>query len=88
MIVTLFFNLIILIVGSIFSLPIFPEIKTLPTIFGFDIDTALVNGMGYVHTLFNTFWVLGIMFNGFLFLGAYYIGKLVLQFFLGHRAPH
>lgn len=85
MIIVLFLNLLVMIVGTIFSW--LPEITTLPTMFGYDIDTALVTGMGYVQTFFNTFWVLEIMFQGFLILMLYFLTKMVIRFFIGHRTP-
>jgi hypothetical protein len=84
-ITNLFINLVVLILGAVFSW--LPEVKTLPTIGGFDIDGALVTGMGQVHTFFSTFWVLQYMFYGFLALMGYYALKMAVTFFLGHRAP-
>ncbi len=85
MIVAFLFNLIVLVIGAIFSL--LPQITTLPTINGFDIDGALVQGMGEVHTFFITFWPLGIMFQGFLFLMGWYALRMGVRFLIGHRAP-
>ncbi len=85
MILTLLLNFLVLIVGVVFSW--LPKVTALPTINGYDIDAALVTGMGYVQTFFTTFWPLQIMFNGFLVLMAYYIVKMTLRFFLGHRSP-
>lgn len=85
MIVAFLFNLIVLVIGAVFS--ILPAVTTLPTINGFDIDAALVSGMGQVHTFFITFWPLSIMFQGFLFLMGYYALKIGIRFIIGHRAP-
>ncbi len=85
MIVLLLINLIVIILGVIFSW--LPQVTTLPEIGGYDIDTALSQGMGYVHSFFTTFWPLQIMFDGFLVLMLYYISMMTLRFFLGHRAP-
>lgn len=85
MITALILNIVILIVGSIFSL--FPTIDTLPTIAGFDIDTALVQGVGFLKRFFQTFWIFQSILNGFLTLTGYYVVKLIAQFFLGSRAP-
>jgi len=85
MIIDFLLNFLLLIVGSVFS--ILPSVSTLPTIAGFDIDTFMVNGMGMLNTYFTTFWPVAIMFQGFLALMLYYILKMGLRFFLGHRAP-
>ncbi len=85
MLVNLVLNVFVLILGAIFSW--LPQVTTLPFIVDFDIDTALVNGVGQLHTFLSAFWPLGIMFQGFLFLLGYYAIKMVLKFFLGSRAP-
>ena len=64
-----------------------PDVVTLPTIVGYDIDTALVNGMGYVKSFFGTFWFMTVMFEGFLFLMGYYVIKMTLRLLLGNRIP-
>ncbi len=84
MLIALLLNLLVGIVGIFFSW--LPQVDTLPAIGGYDVDTALVSGMGYLNTFFTTFWPLKIMFTGFLVLMGYYIVKLVLRFFLGHRS--
>lgn len=85
MIINLLINLVVLLIGAIFSW--LPQVTTLPTIGGYDIDTALVTGIGYFHKFAETFWPLQYMFNAFLFLMAYYLLKIGITFFLGHRAP-
>lgn len=85
MITNIFINLVILILGAIFSF--FPVVNTLPTIAGFNIDANMLLGMGYINTVFQTFWPLAYMFQAFLFLMGYYILKIIVVFFLGHRAP-
>lgn len=65
-----------------------PDVETLPTIGGYDIDGALVLGMGQFNSFIETFWAIGIMFQGFLFIAGYFAIKMVLQLFLGHRTPH
>lgn len=85
MIIAFLFNLIVLIIGAIFS--ILPQVTTLPTIAGFDIDAALVSGMGEVNAFFNAFWFAKYMFGGFLVLMSYYSLKLIIRFIVGHRAP-
>lgn len=64
-----------------------PTISTLPEVFGYDIDSQLVSGMGMFNTFAGAFWPVSIVFSGFLFLAGYYFIKMVLKFFLGHRAP-
>lgn len=85
MIIVLLLNLLVMIIGVIFSW--LPEVTTLPTIFGFDVDALLVTGVGYMRTVFQTFWVLDIMFQGFLVIMLYYVIKITIRFFLGHRTP-
>ena len=85
MIVNLFLNLIVLFIGAIFSW--LPQVTTLPMIAGYDIDTALVSGMGQFHAFTQTFWPIQDMFYAFLFLMVYYITITGIRFFLGHRAP-
>lgn len=85
MIVMLILNVLVLILGAVFSW--LPQVTTLPSIVGFDIDTALVTGVGQMHAFFVSFWPVYIMFQGFLVLMGYYALKLAIRFFLGHRAP-
>jgi ABC-type phosphate/phosphonate transport system permease subunit len=85
MIINLLIGLITLILGAIFSW--LPIVTTLPTIAGFDIDGALVTGMGQFNTFVTTFWPLDYMFKAFLVLMGYYGLKMLITFFLGHRAP-
>lgn len=85
MIFNLIINLFVLILGSIFHR--LPEVTTLPTINGYDIDGALVTGMGDLRTFMTAFWPLQDMFYGFLAIMAYYGIKMLARLFLGHRAP-
>lgn len=85
MIIAFLFNLIVLIISAVFS--ILPQVTTLPTIAGFDIDAALVTGMGEVNAFFTAFWFAKYMFLGFLVLMSYYSLKLIIRFIVGHRAP-
>ncbi len=64
-----------------------PAVTTLPTIGGFDIDSALISGMGQVQTIFSAFWPLQIMFIGFLFIMGYFIIKVGVRIFFGSRTP-
>jgi hypothetical protein len=81
----LLLNVFVLFLGAFFSY--FPVVDTLPTIVGYDIDTALVNGMGQLHAFFETFWYLGVLFQGFIALMVYYAGKMAVKLFFGSRAP-
>lgn len=85
MIINLLLNLLVLILGGIFSW--LPEITTLPTIADYDIDTALVTGMGYFNSFATAVWPLKVLMQGFLFLLGYYLVKVALKFFLGSRTP-
>lgn len=85
MIVNFLINVVVIVLAALFSW--LPTVDKLPTIVGFDIDTALVSGVGQFKALTNVFWFLSIIFSGFLFLLGYYALKQVLKFFLGHRAP-
>ena len=85
MIFNLLFNLVALLLGSIFSH--FPSVTTLPTINGYDIDAALVTGMGAFRTYTTAFWPIADMFAGFLVLMAYYGVKMIVKLFMGHRTP-
>lgn len=85
MITNLILNIIVLFIGAIFSW--LPQVTTLPLINGYDIDSALVTGVGQLRAFTNTFWPLWIVFQGFLALFVYYILKASVKFFLGHRTP-
>ncbi len=85
MVINLLINVITLLLGSIFSH--FPSVTTLPPIFGYDIDTAMVSGMGGFNTFITTFWPVKYMFEGFLAILAYFGIKMVARLLLGHRAP-
>lgn len=85
MIVNLILNLIVLIFGSIFSW--LPAVTTIPNIAGYDIDGALVTGMGQLQSFMVTFWPIQYMFYGSLFIMGYFIIKMGVTFILGHRAP-
>lgn len=85
MIINLLLNLIIATIGVLFSW--LPTVSTLPLIGGYDIDGVLSTGMTQFNTIAVSFWSLLIVFQGFLYLMGYYILKLTLRFFLGHRTP-
>lgn len=83
MIITLILNVFVMFVGSVFSF--LPAVTVLPTIGGYDIDTALVTGVGQLRLIMQSFWWLEVVFQGFLFLMGYYAVKLIVKFFFGHR---
>jgi hypothetical protein len=85
MIITAVINLFVFLLGIILSW--LPTITTIPPIVGYDIDGALVSGVGDFHAFVSYFWPLYDLWLGFLILMAYYMTKMVLRFFLGHRAP-
>jgi hypothetical protein len=85
MIINLLLNVLVLFIGALFSW--LPVVTVLPTIADFDIDSALNNGVGQMYTVFNAFWVFGVMFQGFLFLMGYYVLKKIVRFFLGSHSP-
>lgn len=85
MLVIFVLNVIVLALGGIFVW--LPEVKTLPEIVGYNVDGALVTGMGYFNRFAEVMWPLQIVMQGALFILAYYIIKIGLRFLLGHRAP-
>lgn len=85
MITALFLNLLITILGVIFVW--LPEVKTLPTIGGFDIDAAFVTGLSYFNRILDVFWPIKTVMTAFLILMGYYGLKIIVRFFIGSRAP-
>jgi hypothetical protein len=85
MIINFLLSIIVNILTVIFGW--LPSIQTLPKIMGFDIDSALVTGMGQLNTVISSVWVLGYLMGGFLVIMGYYGLKMTLRFFLGSRAP-
>lgn len=85
MIIQLLLQIIITAFTILFSW--LPTVSTLPPIAGYDIDGALVTGVGEFKTISTVFWPLQDLYLGFLFLMGYYIIKIILKLFLGHRAP-
>lgn len=85
MILQAIINLILIFIGAILSW--LPTVQKLPAVNGYDIDAALSNGMSMFYNLESNIWFLGIIFSGFIVLIGYYSTKMVLKFFLGHRAP-
>lgn len=85
MLTMLILNVFVLFLGALFVW--LPQVTTLPMIIGFDIDSALVTGVGQFKTLMVTFWPWQYMFNGMIVIVGYFSIKQVLTFFLGSRAP-
>ncbi len=86
MLIGLLLNVIVLILGAIFSW--LPQVTVLPHIVDYDIDSALNDGVGQLYFFMNAMWPIKILFQGFLALCAYYAIKMIIKFFLGSRAPH
>jgi hypothetical protein len=86
MIIVFFINVIVVVLSVVFGW--LPDVHTLPQIMGYDIDTALVNGMGQINTIMASVWVLKYLVGGFLFIMGYHLIKMVLKFILGSRSPH
>lgn len=85
MLINFIINVFLILLNALFSW--LPTVEFLPAIADFDIDTALVEGIGQLRALANDFWFITNIFAGLLFLLGYYALKQVLRFFLGHRAP-
>lgn len=64
-----------------------PLVTTIPPIFGVDIDSALVTGMGSFYRFTATFWMFGDLMLGFLAILGYLLTKQVIKLFLGSRTP-
>lgn len=76
---------VVYILNAIFG--IFGTVTTLPTIGGYDIDAALVTGMGSFYAFTNAMWPVTDVMGGVAVLYTYYFVKMVARFLLGHRAP-
>lgn len=85
MIINFILDLFILFIGGIFSW--LPQIATLPTIAGYDIDGALVTGMGDFYAFATAEWPLMYVMYGFGAIMGYLILKKVVKFFFGSHAP-
>jgi len=64
-----------------------PKVDALPNIIGVEIDTQLSQGMAMFYTFTAAVWPIRDVFLGMLVLLTYYGIKMILRFFLGHRAP-
>jgi len=85
MITQLFIIVVLGIINTVFSF--LPIVNTLPTIGGYDLDTALVGGVAQFHTYIQAFWYIGDVFTGYLILLVYFGAKMLLKLLLGSRAP-
>lgn len=85
MIIQLILYVILSVLTLLFSW--LPVVTTLPSVNGYNIDAALVQGVAMFYTYAGAVWPVLDVFNGFLFLMGYYLLKMVVRFFLGHRAP-
>lgn len=85
MIINFVLNAIVLILGAMFAW--LPVVTSLPAINGFDIDASLVLGVSQMYSFFEAFWPLGLLFQGFIVLMGYFTVKLIVKFWIGHRAP-
>jgi len=82
-------QLLIIVLMSILSIlfALLPTVTVLPSIAGFDIDTAIGNGVAVLYRLFELFWPLEILLQGLLFLLGYFALKLLVKVFFGSRLP-
>ena len=64
-----------------------PTVTALPTVNGTNLDTMLVDMVGYFNNFIQSFWMIGDVWYGALFLLSYYVLKMVLKLLLGARAP-
>lgn len=73
------------ILSEVFSF--LPVVTKLPSFLGADVDGSLVSGISMLHNITGTFWMIGDVLTGFTILLGWYVTKMVLVLFLGHRAP-
>lgn len=85
MLLQFFLNWIITLLEILFSW--LPNVTTLPTIGGYDLDGALVTGVASFKEFILVVWPIGVVFDAFMILMLYYLTKMMLKFFLGSRAP-
>jgi hypothetical protein len=86
MIFNFLINFVILLFGAVFD--VLPHVRTIPVILGVDIDSVLVNGVGYINGFVTPIWPLRYMLDGAFVILFYHALKLSLQVMLGSRAPH
>lgn len=85
MITTLVVGILVSFFSEVFSM--FPVVTKLPTIAGYDIDSAFTAAGGQIHQFLTDVWIVNDVLLGALFLFAYYGIKMILKLLLGHRAP-
>ena len=64
-----------------------PLVTTLPTIAGFDIDSALVSTIGQFYTFANVVWPIYDVMIGAAFIWSFHLLMLFIKALIGHRAP-
>jgi len=65
-----------------------PSITALPTILGINLDTTLVEAVGYFTSFVSSFWPIRDLFIGVLFYISYLsITRIALRLALGARSP-
>ena len=85
MITTLLINSILLLFTTLFSL--LPQVNTLPTVIGFDIDATMVTAISTYNTFAQVVWPLHYLLLGFLTIVGYEVTKIIVRAILGHRSP-
>lgn len=73
--------------GFIALLGWLPDVTTLPTIGGYDIDTALVNGVSGAYTFANVVWPVYDVLVGAAFIWAFHMTMIFAKMILGSRVP-
>jgi hypothetical protein len=84
MIITWLLTTLLSILSAIFSF--LPLVTTIPFIGGYDIDTALTNGVGQAYDFANAVWVIKDVLIGASFIWAYYALKILARLILGSRS--
>jgi hypothetical protein len=64
-----------------------PTVLVLPTINGYDIDSALVTGVGQAYNFANYIWPVRDVLLGAVVLWAFHGLMIFVRLLLGHRAP-
>lgn len=64
-----------------------PNVSSLPTVLGVDVDANMINAMSYFYSATDSFWPVRDLFIGVLFYTTYLGIKLLARLMLGHRAP-
>ena len=83
------FTSIVSLIATIFLLvfSFLPDVYSLPTIFGLDIDSALVDGMETTRRFFQLVWPLTYLFGGFIIIAGYFGVKQIVKLIIGSRTP-